>query len=71
MAVQGPIGCARMQIMERQYLIVGSNGELENPAAIRESLGIVDGTRLCFQQDGARIIVEVDRAAAMESNTDE
>jgi bifunctional DNA-binding transcriptional regulator/antitoxin component of YhaV-PrlF toxin-antitoxin module len=50
---------------------VGSEGEFEIPVAIRESLGIVEGTRLGFRLEGARIVVELEKNAAGRSGLDE
>ena len=52
-------------------MTVGSEGEFEIPVAICESMGIVDGTQIRLQQDGARIIVEVGTEAASESGLNE
>ncbi|MGA3263628.1 MAG: AbrB/MazE/SpoVT family DNA-binding domain-containing protein [Terracidiphilus sp.] len=43
--------------MEQYYATVGPEGELEIPAAICESLGIVDGTRIAIRVEGDRVIV--------------
>jgi bifunctional DNA-binding transcriptional regulator/antitoxin component of YhaV-PrlF toxin-antitoxin module len=44
--------------MEQYYATVGSEGELEIPVAICESLGIVDGTRVAICVEGDRIILQ-------------
>jgi AbrB family looped-hinge helix DNA binding protein len=44
--------------MEEYFVTVGPNGEFEVPVAMRESLGIVEGTRVEFRLEGARIILE-------------
>jgi bifunctional DNA-binding transcriptional regulator/antitoxin component of YhaV-PrlF toxin-antitoxin module len=44
--------------MEKYFVTVGQEGEVEIPVALRESLGIVEGTRARFQLDGVRIILE-------------
>jgi len=49
----------------------GSQWELEIPVEIRESMGILDGTRLCIYQDEARIIAEIDVEAVTETVADE
>ena len=57
--------------MEPEYVIIGPQGEFEIPVAIRDSMGIVDGMRFRFRQEGARIIAELDTGTPMESNADE
>lgn len=52
-------------------MIIGPQGEFEIPVAIRDSMGIVDGMRFRFRQEGARIIAELDTGTPMESNADE
>jgi bifunctional DNA-binding transcriptional regulator/antitoxin component of YhaV-PrlF toxin-antitoxin module len=49
---------ARIESMEQYYATVGSEGELEIPVAICESLGIVDGTRVAICVEGDRIILQ-------------
>ena len=57
--------------MEEYFVAVGTCGEIDIPDAIRESLGIVEGTRLGFRSDGARIVVEIEKNAASDSNLNE
>ena len=61
----------RMQAMEEFLVTVGTCGEIDIPVAIRESLGIVEGTRLVFRPDGARIIVEIEKNGASDSSLNE
>ncbi len=55
-----------MQAMEEYFVTVGPNGEFEIPVAMRESLGIVEGTRVEFRLEGARIILELETKALKE-----
>jgi hypothetical protein len=48
---------ARMQTMETFVVIVGTDGEFELPQPIRDSLKIVEGTRVSFEIEGSRIIL--------------
>lgn len=63
--------CVRIWVMEEYFVTVGTCGEIDIPAAIRESLGIVEGTRLAFRPDGARIVVEIEKNAASDISLNE
>jgi bifunctional DNA-binding transcriptional regulator/antitoxin component of YhaV-PrlF toxin-antitoxin module len=49
-----------MQIMEKHFVTIGPEGEFEVPVEMRDALGIVEGTRLWFSLDGARIVMELE-----------
>jgi AbrB family looped-hinge helix DNA binding protein len=50
--------------MERLFAKVSSKGQLVIPAAIRNELGIVAGTKVALTVEGTRVIVEPDTVAA-------
>jgi bifunctional DNA-binding transcriptional regulator/antitoxin component of YhaV-PrlF toxin-antitoxin module len=54
-----------MEAMEKYFVTIGPEGEFEVPVAIRESLGFVEGTRVSFRLDGARIVID------LETNTED
>jgi bifunctional DNA-binding transcriptional regulator/antitoxin component of YhaV-PrlF toxin-antitoxin module len=60
-----------MFAMEEYFVTVGVCGEIDIPDVIRESLGIVEGTRLGFRPDGARIVVEIEKNAMSDSSLNE
>ena len=53
-----------MEAMEQHYATVGAEGELEIPAAICESLGIVDGPRVAIRLEGNHVILEPEKLPA-------
>jgi AbrB family looped-hinge helix DNA binding protein len=50
---------------------VSSKGQMVIPAAIREELGIVPGTRVAVRVEGTRLILEADTLAAKLRRIDE
>jgi AbrB family looped-hinge helix DNA binding protein len=57
--------------MEPIFEIVGNDGQLEIPAAIREELGIEPGTRVAIRLEGSRVILDADTLAAKLRRIDE
>jgi bifunctional DNA-binding transcriptional regulator/antitoxin component of YhaV-PrlF toxin-antitoxin module len=49
-----------MRVMGKYLVTIGPEGEFEVPAKMREALGIVEGTRVGFRLDGARIVIELE-----------
>jgi hypothetical protein len=68
---QGLVVSARMQSMERQYATVESDGELEIPVTMRQSMEIVAGSDLWIQRDASNIIMEVQTRSAKERGLSE
>jgi AbrB family looped-hinge helix DNA binding protein len=50
---------------------VSSKGQMVIPAAIRDELGIVPGTRVAVRVEGTRLILEADTLAAKLRRIDE
>ena len=50
--------------MEQIFTTVSSKGQLVIPAAIREQLGIVPGTRVAVRVEGTQVILQPDTLAA-------
>ncbi|HEY1896929.1 MAG TPA: AbrB/MazE/SpoVT family DNA-binding domain-containing protein [Terracidiphilus sp.] len=50
---------------------VSSKGQMVIPAAIREELGILPGTRVAVHVEGTRVILEADTLAAKLRRIDE
>ncbi|HMD77447.1 MAG TPA: AbrB/MazE/SpoVT family DNA-binding domain-containing protein [Terracidiphilus sp.] len=57
--------------MEQYYATVGPAGELEIPAAICESLGIVYGTRVAIRVEGDRVILTPETMLAQQQIIEE
>jgi AbrB family looped-hinge helix DNA binding protein len=57
--------------MERMFTTVSTKGQLVIPAAIREELGIIPGTRVAVRLEGTRVILEADTLAAKLRRIDE
>ena len=57
---------ARMQLMGKYFVTIGPEGDFEVPAEMREALGIVEGMRVGFRLDGARIVIELEPNAESE-----
>jgi len=60
-----------MEAMEQYYATVGPAGELEIPAAICESLGIVYGTRVAIRVEGDRVILTPETMLAQQQIIEE
>jgi len=50
--------------MEQVFTTVSTKGQLVIPAAIREQLGILPGTRVAVRVEGTQVILEPDTLAA-------
>jgi AbrB family looped-hinge helix DNA binding protein len=57
--------------MKRMFATVSSKGQLVIPAAIRDELGILPGTRVGVHLEGTRLILEPDTLAAKLRRIDE
>jgi AbrB family looped-hinge helix DNA binding protein len=57
--------------MEPIFRRVSSKGQMVIPAAIRDELGIVPGTRVAVRLEGTRVILEADTLAAKLRRIDE
>ena len=57
--------------MEQFYVTVGSEGEFEIPAAIREALAIVDGMRVGIRVEGGQLILTPDMPTSQKIAVEE